>query len=659
MKRAVTAIFVSAVWFFGAQLGAALAQGGTNGPAHALAMHGDPKYAVDFTHFDYVNPDAPKGGTVVWAAVGSSYDTLNPFIVAGVAASGSTSMYDTMMVSSADEAFTKYCLLCETVEVPEDRSWVEFVLHEDATWHDGEPVTVDDVIYTFELLTTQGQPFYRYYYSDVARVEQTGERSVRYSFSGGTNLELPLIVAELPVLPKHYWEGRDFSSTTLEPPLGSGSYRVQQLSAGSSISYERVDDYWARDLPVNAGRNNFDVISYEYFLDPTVAREAFKGGSIDLRVENQSKAWATSYDVPAVADGRIIKEEAAHNRSAGMQGFLFNTRLEKFADPSVREALGYGFDFEFTNKDLFYGAYTRTDSYFDNSELASSGLLADADQEEREILERYRGQLPDAVFDRAYTVPVTSGEAGGARENLAKGSELLTEAGWILRDGKRYQAETDRPLTLQILLVSPDFERVVLPFINNLQRMGVDASVRLVDPSQYTARLDAFDFDVIVNSYGQSLSPGNEQRDYWGSASANAPGSRNYAGISDPVIDELTELLIRAPSRESLIARTRALDRALLWGFYVIPNWHVPHDRIAYWDKFGQPDIVPAQGVQFSTWWVDEAKAQTLQAGGDGTGDGDGANGEDSDTTRNILIAGLAAIVLLLIFRRRRRAGAS
>lgn len=620
VRTAVVGVILTAGWS-----GIAFAQGGTNGPAHAIAMHGTPKYAADFTHFDYVNPDAPKGGSVVQFG-GATFDSLNQFIVNGDQAAGLGFIYDGLTVAASDEAFTRYCLLCETIEVPEDRSWVEFVLREDAKWHDGQPVTVDDVIFSYEILTTAGHPFYKFYYGDVASVEKTGERSVRFDFSGTTNLELPLIVSELTILPKHYWEGREFDDSTLEPPLGSGPYRIANVDAGASITYERVEDYWGVDLPVNVGQNNFGSIRYEFFRDPQVAREAFKGGDLDFWTENQSKAWATAFDTPAVEDGLILTEEAGHNRSAGMQGYVLNTRRTKFQDSRVRQALSYAFNFEWTNKELFYGAYTRTDSYFENSELASSGLLADAGEEEREILEGYRGQLPEELYTDVFSVPFSEADEDSDRANIALGGDLLTAAGWVVQDGFRVHEETGEQLTIEILLVSQQFERIVNPFVENLKRMGVDASARLVDVAQYTRRVEEFDFDTLITTFGQSLSPGNEQRNYWGSETADLNGSRNLAGINDPVIDELIELVISAPSRESLVQRTRALDRALLWGHYVIPNWHVPHDRIAYWDKFGKPDIYPARGVQFNAWWVDAGKANSLddrQAAGGGDGDAD------------------------------------
>ena len=553
------------------------------------------------------------------------------------------------------------------IEVPDDRSWVEFVLRDDARWHDGVPISVADVIFSFETIKSVN-PFVGAYWANVTSVEQTGEHSVRFEFSGDTNMELPLIIAELNILPKHYWEGREFDETTLEPPLASGPYKIAELNAGTSITYERVEDYWAADHPVYVGQNNFGVMRYEYFRDRDVAREAFKGGDIDFWVENQSKAWATAFDTPAVESGLIVKENFGHNRGAGMQGFVINTRREKLQDRRVREALSYAFDFETTNADLFYGAYIRTDSYFENSELASSGLFADAGEEEREILELYRGQLPDELYTDIFSVPTTTGEVGSARENVGRGAELLTAAGWPIVDGKRVNGATGETLEVEILLVSPAFERIVLPFVSNLERMGVAASARLVDAAQYSNLLENYDFDLVITTFGQSESPGNEQRAFWGSEAADQPGGRNLIGLKDPIIDQLSDLVISAPSRESLVQRTRALDRALLWGHYVVPNWHVPYDRLAFWDKFGWPDVTPDRGVQFTAWWVDEAKAEALAQAdiGDPIGVGDTDTGapddnaedepDDSGNNNTIWVA-LAVGVLIgfLLFMRRRK----
>ncbi len=592
---------------------AAASAAGTGGPAHALAMHGAPKYPADFKNFDYVNPKAPKGGTQVQGVVGT-FDSLNGFIIQGNPAAALGLIYDRLMESAADEPFTQYCLICETIEVPDDRSWVEFNLRDDARWHDGKPITVDDVIFSLNVLREKGNPFYRFYYGDVATVAQTGPRKVKFTFGGTPNPELPLIIGQLEILPKHYWENRNFAKTTLDEPLGSGPYRISKVKPGSSITFERVADYWAKDHPLKAGRQNYQKIRLEYFRDPTVAREAFKAGDLDLWRENSSKEWATAFtNVPAVKDGRIRLEEFGHERTQGMQGFVFNLRKPLFQDPKVRQALTMAFDFEWSNANLFYNAYTRTNSFFDNSELGSRGLLKDAGAEEREILERYRGRLPEQVYSAVFQPPKTDGSgARGIRPNLREAAQLLREAGWQTKDNKLVNTETGKPFRFQILLVAPAFERVSLPYKRNLERLGIDASVRIVDASQYQNRLEEFDYEMIVGGYGQSQSPGNEQRNYWSSAAVNVIGTRNLSGIQDPVIDELVELVITAPDRDSLVQRTRALDRALLWGFYLVPHWHIPHDRIAFWDRYGRPDDIPTQGAQLDTWWIDLEKEDTL-----------------------------------------------
>ena len=575
--------------------------------SHGLAMHGDLKYTADFKHFEYVNPNAPKGGDIRLAAIGT-YDSLNGFIVKGTGAAGVSFIYNSLMTNAADEAFTEYGELAEAVRTPEDRSWVEFRLREGARWHDGKPVTPDDVIWTFDTLLKEGRPFYRFYYGNVISAVKTGDRTVRFNFKPGENRELPLIMGQLTVLPKHYWEDREFNKTSLEPPLGSGPYKIEKVDAGRSITLTRIKDYWGADIPTEKGMNNFDTIHFDYYRDTTVALEAFKAGRFDYRSENASKLWATAYESPQVDAGKIKKEEIGHNRSAGMQGFVFNTRRDMFKDKNVRKALAYAFDFEWSNKALFYGQYTRTRSYFDNSELAATDLPS---AEELKILEPLRGRIPDEVFTTEYNPPVTEGKSG-LRKNLRAASKLLTDAGWVIKGKQRVNAETGKPLEFEVLLVSPLFERIVLPFAQNLEKLGINARVRTVDTSQYRRRLDTYDYDVIVGGAGQSLSPGNEQRAYWGSEAADQEGGRNTIGIKDPAIDELIETLIAAPDRKSLITATRALDRVLQWGHYVIPQWHIPYDRVAYWNIFDRPKITPDSGNQLMTWWVDADKAAVL-----------------------------------------------
>lgn len=578
-------------------------------PAHGIAMHGDLKYGPDFTHFDYVNPNAPNGGAIRLGAIGG-FDSLNPFIIKGNAAGGVTMIYDTLLTSSADEAFSEYGLLAKTVRTPKDRSWVEFTLRDEARWHDGEPVTADDVIFSFETLVSKGAPFYRFYYGSVERAVKVGPKTVRFDFKPGENRELPLILGQLTVFPKHYWATRNFDSTTMDPPLGSGPYRIKSVDANRNVVLERVPDYWGKGLAVNAGADNFDIIEFEYYRDAQVAIEAFTGGRYDFRQENSSKAWATAYDVPAVKKGLIKLGKFDHDRAAGMQGFAFNTRRDVFKDPQVRAALAYAFDFEWSNKNLFYGQYSRTRSYFDNSELAATGLPS---ADELQLLEPFRGKIPAEVFTTEYNPPKTDG-SGNIRDNLRAASKMLRDAGWVIKDGVRVNEKTGTPLEFEILLSSPLFERVVLPFAKNLEKLGVKARARTVETAQYQRRIDTFDFDMTIGNWGQSLSPGNEQRDFWGSAAANQEGSRNLVGISDPVIDALIDKIISAPDRKALVTACRALDRVLQWHHFVIPHFHAGYDRIAYWDKFGQPKITPTSGTRFLTWWIDADKEKRLEA---------------------------------------------
>ena len=503
------------------------------------------------------------------------------------------------MIESLDEPFTEYPLIAETVELPPDRSWVAFTLRPQARFHDGTRIEVKDVIFTFDMLR-RAHPFYRAYYANVAKVEQTDERTVRFTFAPGDNRELPLILGQLPVLPRHYWENRDFESTTLDPPLGSGPYRISRLEPGRSITYERVPDYWGRDLPINVGRFNFGSIRYDYYFDAGVALQAFNGGLVDFRVESVAKSWATAYDRRAVASGRLKMEEIPVETPAGMQGFVFNTRRPIFADRRVRYAIAQAFDFEWANRVLFYSAYKRAGSYFENSDLAAEGLPS---ADELKLLEPLRGKIPDEVFTTPYHPP-SAGNLGAVRGNLLKARDLLDQAGWVIRDGRRVNARTGMPLTFTILLDNPSMERVALPFVANLRRLGIDAGVRTVDTSQYQNRLQDFDFDMTVGVWGESLSPGNEQRDYWTSQAADRPGSRNLAGIRSEAVDRLVDLLISATTRDELRTRSAALDRVLLWGHYVIPHWYAGVTRVAYWNKLEHPRNLPPYGIAFDAWWI-------------------------------------------------------
>lgn len=589
----------------GAPLWSAAAQ---NNVAHGMAMHGDMKYGPDAPHFDYVNPDAPKGGEIRLGAIGT-FDNFNPYIIKGNAAAGLGLLYVPLSIQSEDEPFTEYGQLAEKMETPPDRSWVAFTLRQEARWSDGKPITADDVIFTLNILREKGLPFFRAYYGSVDKAERISEREVKFLFKGETNLELPLILGQMPVLPRHYWEGREFDRTTLEQPVSSGPYRIKSFEPGRFIAYERVKDWWAKDVWLNRGRYNFDEIRFEYFRDSTVALEAFKSGQTDIRLENVARNWATAYDIPAVQRGDIRKEEIKHELPQGMQAFVLNLRKPQFQDRRVRMALTQMFDFEWMNRTLFYGSYIRSRSYFSNSELASSGLPS---PDEMKILEPLRGKIPDEVFTAEFKLPETDG-SGNNRAGTREALRLFKEAGWEPKDGKLVDRD-GRVFAFEILLADPSFERIALPYKQALDRIGVEASVRTVDTAQFQRRTDSFDFDVVVGGAGQSLSPGNEQREYWGSAAARENGSRNLSGIADPAIDQLVELVISAPDREALITRTRALDRVLLWHSYMIPQWHFPAFRVASWNVFGRPAISPKYGLPFlDTWWIDPASHAAMQ----------------------------------------------
>ena len=593
----------------GALIGCAVATAALAAGTYGVSLFGELKYGPDFKNFDYVNPNAPKGGTMKFSAIGT-YDTFNPYVVKGLPAAGIGGIFDTLTTASEDEPSSEYGLAAETIDLAPDKLSVVYTLRKGARFHDGSPMTPEDVIWTFNTLREKGHPRYRSYYGDVTKLEKAGERGVRFVFKSADNRELPQIIGQMPVLSKAYWSGRDFAKTTLEPPLGSGAYKIDSFDPGRSVTYRRVADYWGEDLPVNKGRHNVDVLRYDYYRDGTIALEAFKAGQYDIRLENSSKSWATGYDSPALREGLIKKEEIPNQLPSGMQGFGYNLRRPIFQDPKVRQALAYGFDFEWSNKNLFYGAYKRTRSYFDNSELAATGV---PQGEELKILEPYRGKIPDEVFTKEYDPPKYDG-SGNIRDGLREALKLLKEAGWSFKNEKLVNDKTGQPFEFEILLNDPQMERIVLPFAKNLERMGVTARVRSVDNAQYEKRMETFDYDVAVEVFGQSLSPGNEQRDYWGSKAAEEEGSRNLLGIKSPVIDELIEELIKSPDRASLVAHTHALDRVLQYGYYMIPNFHVAAFRVAYWDKFRRPQVSPKYGIGIDGWWVDPKAEQTIEA---------------------------------------------
>jgi microcin C transport system substrate-binding protein len=577
---------------------------------YGLSVLSGLKYGPGFTHFDYANPDAPKGGVMRFSAIGT-YDTLNPFIAKGVPAAGIGEIFETLMAQSEDEAESEYGLVAESAQIAPDRLSVLYTLRKEARFHDGSPITPADILWSFNTLRTSGQPLYRSYYADVTEAVIEGARGVRFKFKTANNRELPWIIGQLiPALSQKYYASHDFTKTTLTAPLGSGPYQVAAMQPGQSITYKHVVDYWGADLPVNKGRFNVDTIRYDYYRDPTVALEAFKAGDYDIRQENSAKAWATGYDCPALRQGLIKKIVIPNQLPSPMQGFGYNLRRPIFQDPRVRAALAYAFDFEWSNENLFYGLYKRTRSYFDNSELAATGL---PQGEELQILEPFRGKVADEVFTKEYDPPAYS-KTFTLRDGLVQAVGLLKEAGWSFKNGALANGKTGQPLAFEILLFDPQMERIVLPFTDNLRRIGVTATVRLVDTAQYQQRMNTFDFDMTIALFAQSLSPGNEQRDFFGSHAADRPGSENVLGIKNPVIDQLIEGLVKAPDRASLVAHVHALDRVLQWGFYVIPQFHLGAFWVAYWDKFRRPQSPPKYGFDLDTWWIDQAAATTIAA---------------------------------------------
>lgn len=583
---------------------------------HATALTGTPKYAEGFARFDYVNPDAPKGGRARMASQGG-FDSFNPVPTKGEVADGMGLVFETLMASSLDEAniSAEYGLLAESLRHPADFSWVSFRINPKARWHEGQPVTVEDVIWSFTQ-QTELNPQVKFYYRNTVKAEKTGENEVTFVFNVRGNRELPHIMGQLAVYPKHWWEGtnakgekRSIAESSLEIPLGSGPYRIASAVNGRSVRYERVKDYWGESLNVNIGQNNFDTIEYEYYRDSAVMVEALKADAYDYRAENSAKNWKTQYEperFPARAKGLVKLELHADKATGAMQAFVPNMRRAQFADPRVRRALNFAFDFETTNRTVLFDLYFRANSYFSGTELASSGLPSG---KELEILEKVRNKVPASVFAEEFTNPV-AGDDTKLRANLRDAVRLFKEAGYELRDRKMVNAKTGEPFTFELLDWNSDGGRAELPWKANLEKIGITMEYRAVETSTYIRRLREFDYDMITAVWGQSLSPGNEQRYFWGSVSKDQPGSRNYAGIADEGIDKLIDEVIFAPDRETLVAATRALDRVLLHHHFVIPQWYYPYDRIVVWDRFGHPDPLPEYGVGFPTvWWWDEEKA--------------------------------------------------
>ena len=584
---------------------------------HGLSLFGEPHYPADFTHFDYVDPAAPQGGNIRLIAFGT-FDNFNQ-VVAGVKgnlANGLELVIESLMTPALDEVSTEYGLLAEAVSFPDDRSSVTYRLRANARWHDGKPVTPDDVIWSFEVWK-QNSPQLAAYYRHVTKAEKSAEREVTFTFDKGGNRELPQIVGQLPVLPKHWWQGadnkgvkRDVTQTSLEPPLGSGPYRLKDFAPGRTVVYEQAENYWGKGLNATVGTNNFAQIRYEYYRDSTVALEAFKGDQVDWRAENSAKDWATAYDFPAVRDKRVVKEEFPVRNQGVMQAFAFNIRREKFKDPRVRRAFNFAFDFEEMNKQIFFGQYKRIASYFEGTELAATGV---PQGQELEILKTVEDKVPADLFTHPYTNPI-GGDPQKVRNNLRQGLALLREAGYEIKNTKLTNAKTGEVFAVELLVEQPAFERVMLFYKPSLERLGVAVTVRTIDSSQYENRLRQWDFDIVISSWGESLSPGNEQRGFWGSQAADQPGSRNLVGIKNPAIDTLIDRVIFAKDRDELVAATRALDRVLLWNYYVVPQWTYGKVRTARWDRFGRPQTLPKYGNSaFPTvWWWDKDKAAKL-----------------------------------------------
>jgi microcin C transport system substrate-binding protein len=591
------------------------------GPSYGMSLFGDPlKYPPNFTHFDYVNPDAPKGGSVRFGDLGT-FDNLNPFILRGVSyirfadsMVGVGAVYDSLMAGALDEPNAAYGLIAETVELAPDRSSITFNLHPEARFQDGSPITAEDVCWTYDTLITKGTPVFRIEFANVDKCQVEGPHRVEFRFKNGNDRDLPMQVAGLPVLPKKWWQGRDFSQPTLDIPLGSGAYRIAAVDPGRSITYERVKDYWAKDLPVNKGSNNFDTIRVDYYRDMSVMFEALKAGQIDVRGEYTAKDWATLYDFPAVKDGMVIKAKVHHEVPQGMQGFIFNTRRPIFSDRRVRRAIGYLFDFEWTNKNILYDAYKRTKSYWENSDLAARGL---PQGEELKLLEGYRGRIPDEIFTTAYEPPVYDG-SGDIRPGIREALKLFQEAGWTIKNGRLVNDKTGQPFTFEFLSDEPRMEKVVLPFLDNLKRVGIFAQLRNIDAAQYENRRRNYDYDMISVRYSASLSPGTELREFFSSAAADQPDSANTSGIKDPVVDDLIEQAIKAKSRAALVPIIHALDRVLLFGYYVVPNWYSDYYLVAYWNKFGMPKVQPkyasSAAAVINDWWIDPSKEQQVSA---------------------------------------------
>ncbi len=574
--------------------------------SHGLSMHGEPKYSFNFKHLDYVNPDAPKGGIMKYGVYGS-FDNLNRISFKGSKAAGLGYVHDTLMRRVWDEAFTLYGLIAEKIEMPKDRSYIIFYINPKARFHDGTAITREDVIFSLNTFQNKGTPNQKKTYGKVIETQLVNNNGIKMTFINNEDKELPLIIAGfLPIISKKFHENIDVTKTFLDIPVGSGPYKIVELEPGRRIIYERVKDYWAKDLPVNAGHYNFDKLVYDYYKDSNVLLEAFKVGEYDYRREYNAKRWLNNYNFPAVEEKKVILKEMKNDKPSGMNALVYNTRKPLFANPRIREALSYAYDFEWINKTIYSGAYTRTNSYFDNSPLASSGLPS---KEELELLLPWKKQLPKDLFVKTYKSPKSDG-SGELRKNLKKAKKILEEEGWSIKNGKL--SKEGREFIFEFLIVSPSLEKIGLSFQKSLEKLGIKMNIRTVDSSQYQSRLLNYDFDMINHNWRISLSPGNEQQFYWGSEMGKKDGSRNYPGINSQVVDNLIEKLIGAQSRDELTTIMHALDRVLLWGHYVIPMHHSGIDRIAYWDFLEYPDDIPLYGIVIETWWINKEKAKKL-----------------------------------------------
>ena len=588
--------------------------------SNAIAVLSTPALPADFPYFPFVNPKAPKGGQVTLAAVGS-FDSFNPFILRGTAVEGMVDpwvampggsepgstvghVWESLMTPSPDEIATAYCHICKTVEMPADHMWLAFNLRPEAKWSVGLPITADDVAWTFRTLLAEGRPSFRIQMEDVKDVTVEGPERVVYHFKSNDNRILPLVLGELSVLPEHWFKGRDFSEPLLQPPIGSGPYRIADYTMDRGVTYQRDPNWWARDLPTSIGTNNFDTVRIEYYRESAIAMEAFKAGSIDLRAENIAKRWATGYDFPAVHEGMVTLADIRHHLPTGMEGWAMNTRRPMFRNPLVRQALAWAYDFQWANKNLFYDQYTRDMSYFSNSSLASSGLPS---ADELKLLAPFREELPPELFTKPFTLPVTDG-SGNDRPELIAALKMLEQAGWRVKN-MRLENAAGEQMRFAILLPDPSYERVAIPYAETLKHLGIDVAVRTVDPAQYQHLTDDFDYDMTLMVYPESDVPGNELRDYFSCPAAKAQGSMNMPGICDPAVDALVGDVITAPDRPHLETAARALDRVLLWRWYLVPGWSSTSFHVAYWNRFGHPDVPIREGFDFDLWWVDSGKA--------------------------------------------------